>query len=78
MGIPSYCCGLDRIITTVTVNYQGMKSLTIRLACVPATAIIISSKTTYLLRVTTILAPVEPMQHVAERIRFPLSSEPSY
>ena len=78
MEIPSYCCGLDRIITTVTVKSQGMKSSTIRLACVPVIAIIISSKTTYLLRVTTILAPVEPMQRVAEQIHFPLSSEPSY
>lgn len=78
MGIPSYCCGLDRIITTVTVKSQGMKSLTIKLACVPVIAIIISSKTTYLLRVTTILAPVEPMQRVAEQIHFPLSSEPAY
>lgn len=78
MEIPSYCCGLDRIITTVTVKSQGMKSSTIRLACVPVIAIIISSKTTYLLRVTTILALVEPMQHVAEQIRFPLSSEPAY
>ena len=77
MGNPSYCCGLDRIITTVAVKSQGMKSSTIRLACVPVAAIIISSKTTYLLRVT-ILAPVEPKQRVAEQIHFPLSSEPAY
>ena len=77
MGIPSYCCGLNRIITTVTVKSQGMKSSTIRLACVPVVAIIISSKTTNLLRVT-ILSPVEPKQRVAEQIRFPLSSEPAY